>query len=152
PSVGSQYSYVGKMLFRGDVRYQRVEDQFSNTNPSIYRFVPFADEAYQSAIFSSVLVSSDQKTLAPSSNIKKRPKYVSIDYEITLSAGVNIFIINIPAGPTSVKLLRRDLTLSEKEYRVIGNTTYAVDSSSDSPIIINDKSVKPNRIYEYIVK
>lgn len=151
-SVGSEYSYVGKMFFSNTKGFQRVDDQISTTNPTIYRFVPFADESYQSSVFESVLVTSDQKTLTPNSNIKKRPRYVAIDYEITLSAGINIFIKNIPAGPVSLKLLRRDLTLFEKDFTLVGNTTYAIDSSSDTPIIINDKSVKSNRIYEYIVK
>lgn len=152
PSVGSEYSYVGKVVFRTESGFQRVEDQISNTNPTIYRFVPFANESYQSALFASVLVSSDQKNLTPASNIKKRPKYIAIDYETTLSSGINIFLKNIPAGPVALKLLKRDLSLYEKEYTLVGNTTYAIDSSSDAPIIINDKAVKPNRIYEYIVK
>ena len=50
-----------------------------------------------------------------------------------------------------MKLFRRDLSIKQKVFDIVGNDITLLDSNSNAPIFIDDTNVKTNRIYEYQV-
>lgn len=150
PRFDAIYTYVGKVNV-GYNRSERVDDIVATIHPVIYRFVPFSDEENQAAIFTSKVAKFDRKSAIKKEKEKRRPSFGVLNYDIK-EKSIEVEIKDIPPDVIALELLRRDLSIKQKQFSRVKSTVFLINSTSNTPIIVDDPDVKPNRIYEYIVK
>ena len=150
PVIDASYTFVGKIEISRGQPSQKVEDLVATINPIIYRFIPYTDESTPSTIFSTVVAQFQRKIAAKRSNYKPRQSFCSMDYTIKESA-LSVDIKDYPSTAVAMKLFRRDLSIKQKAFDIVGNDVTLLDSNSNAPIFIDDTAVKTNRIYEYQV-
>jgi len=144
------YSYVGKVEMSADTPTQRVEDMAASINSILYRFVPYSDESVQSSIFTSAVVSFNRTNMLKGNKLLMRQNFVSLASTIT-SAGISVEIKDVPNNVTAIRLERKNLSIFEKRYGIIGNDVMLMDGRSGAPVIVDDTSVKHGNIYSYRV-
>ncbi|MFA6049715.1 MAG: hypothetical protein WC761_00690 [Candidatus Paceibacterota bacterium] len=149
-NINSEYIYVGKTDIAFGQPAQKVEDLVASMHSISYRFVPFADESVQSSIFATALVNFKRKNMAPGAKFQRRQSFVSLSHEVK-ATGVTISIKDIPSGPIALKLLKRNLSIHQKNFDVVTGDLFLLDGKSNAPLSIDDGNVKQGRIYEYQV-
>jgi hypothetical protein len=147
-NIDSEYTFVGKIPLTVLDGPKLVDDFVSNASQIIYRAIPYGEDDRNGFEFSTT-VAAPVKIPSRLVNGNKRKSYAGLIYEIT-NAGIIIKIIDIPSGPTSVILLKEDLT-SKKGFQFVDKPRLLTGKGSDA-IVFNDSNVSKGKIYRYFYK
>lgn len=148
--IESGYKFAGKIDITAADGPRRVVDPYSGTNNCLYRFVPTYGDSYQAGIYASVGVKINSTNLVNTPQLR-RPRTGSVVCEAR-NDGVYINISSVPYGPVAVKIYRKDLSLKEKEYKLVNNSVYDIGPNQSRSLLVIDKDVKRTRVYEYVCK
>lgn len=152
PNIDAQYDFVGEVDAEVGEGFVKVEDLFASSNPVIYRAIPVNGNEILGADFSSVVVEQKKRPFARGKYFRK-PYFVSLTSEIR-EKSIAVTARDIVPGPIAIRLLRRDLTIKQKNFSIVtsgaeDSGTTLLEEGSNTPIVIEDPNVKENRIYEY---
>lgn len=149
PITDSSYTFIGDISITSDQDFQRIEDFVNNYNTVIYRAIPFNSSRMMSSEFDTAGVQGIKRR--KSEKYDKRQNFVSIVGEI-VNGAISLEIRDIPPGVCLVSLLRRNLTIREKNFSVIVKPFLITNEEYGAPLFATDNNVQENRIYEYQVE
>jgi hypothetical protein len=135
-----------------DVTVTDGKIKFTDTTPgtklAIYRFVAVGDSGITSSDFSSIVYRPTTRSIK---SLNRRIIFKTVTVTAQNSdTGIIIELSSLPGSACSIGVIRRDMTLNEKNLEFL-NTTSPVVRIDDpsSTIIFTDASTKNNHIYEY---
>lgn len=155
--INSDYELVGRYRIRKrgrskttGGRFLRIIDEVQNTNPIIYRAIPVRGRR-RGYGFKSVVAPPCKIGLA---NQVVRNKFSSI-FVHPVEEGLSIEVKNFDTSAGTLRVLRKDLSAKERDYRPLTEelkdvTTPDIIIDSESMSFI-DTSVRDGRTYEYTV-
>lgn len=146
--MDAAFSFVGSVDCTVSQDFQRIEDIVNNSNPIIYRAIPYNSNGTLSAEFTSV---GAKPAKFPSKKVNRRRNFTSLSGDI-VSGGISIEIRDVPPGVSIVRLYRKDMTIHERTRTLVTTPSLITDEETLSPIFVTDNDVKTNRIYEYQVE
>lgn len=125
-----------------------TEDKVITNNPVIYRAIPVGSNGDMSAEFSSVVVQSQKVKTSLKENFLRRPNFLTLYNEIQGRTNV-LYIDNIPNGPISLEVYRKDLGI-KNDYQLVEKVYLELEANR--PVEVDDSGLRANRIYEYKCK
>ena len=156
--VNSDYELVGRYRIRKrgrspttGGRFLRIVDDVQNTNPIIYRAIPVRGRR-RGYGFKSVVAPPCK---IGNANQVVRNKFSSI-FVHPVEEGLSIEIKNFDKTAGTLRLLRRDLSAKERDFKPLSRelkdiTTPDILIDSDTVDLV-DTSVRDGRTYEYTVE
>jgi hypothetical protein len=148
-SLDTPYEFVASLNASAGDPETRYEDFGSSAISTLYRVIPVGTDGELGGCFSGTVISGgNNKKLALGGNYLKRQSYLTLSYEIREN-GVVLFVDNLPNGPIGLDILKRDLTIGQSSFDLIGGKTILLKSATERPLEVVDTLVKPRRIYEY---
>lgn len=144
------YQLVQELDIDANDGTQKFIDFTNNTSRIIYRVIPVGPTGIQGFEFSNV-VSKPVRFRGT----KKDDRHVfSVVVAKPSGAGIDVEVSNITPGPVALKVMRRDLTLHEKDFGTVIDFAANKEKSVllndlDSTLIFSDTDVKPSHVYEY---
>jgi len=139
--------FVSLNLKRGDSI--KVSDETNQMNNFIYRAVSKNERSLTSGNFSSCYVKG--KKIDREIYRNKAPDTSTI-LATEVQSGVSLKVFNVPKEVISIKIVRKNLTLNEKNFSLITtNNELSIFSISieTNNVEFLDSSVRPSSIYEY---
>lgn len=137
---------VGRYSVQKGEDFVRVEDVLPSLSPTIYRSVAVSKNGIMGADFSSAFVDISAPG-TPKASKNFRPDFVSIEASAT-NSGITVEIRDIPMGPISWGVVRKNLTTNEKTHKLISDL-FSIRDESASVLSFEDINVSQNRIYDY---
>jgi len=147
-SLSSEYFFVGKTDLSFGQPTQRVEDLEGGLNHVSYRFIPYYDEFSVSSVFSSTVVKFARESMAKRASFLQRQNFVSITADVK-SFGISLALKDLPYNATSVTLKKRNLSIGQKEYQIVGKSPMLFDIKGNGSLFVDDTEVSSGRTYEY---
>jgi len=148
PAKNAKYTQVGKQtLLPTETIF--FEDRIHTINKVLYRFIPFADDDMPSSVFTSQVVSFNNRAIVKKNNVNRRPVFAVMDARMSTDNGIHITISKYTESAISMMLRRRNLSLHETNSILIA--TSALTYSTVGGVKFVDNNVKPGNIYEYTV-
>jgi hypothetical protein len=144
----AEYTFVGKIPLTINDGYKTIDDLVSNANTIIYRAIPYGQNNKLSFEFESA-VTKPVKIPINLSSFHRKPNFSTMTYE-TLDSGIVIKFSNIPIGPVSLVLMKKDLTSNQKAIYV--DIPKILNKKGSEEIVFKDTNVTKNRIYRYFYK
>ena len=144
-ATDAEYTFIGKINLTSSDGPKIVEDFVSNGNQIIYRAITFGEDEQLGFEYSSAVA----KPFTTGRGMKldsKKKTFVGMSYDIT-NTGINISLLNMPTGPSSVILMKRDLTANKASVYV--DKPRLISKNGSEQIIFKDSNVSKGRIYEY---
>lgn len=126
------------------------DDFQGNGSDVIYRVVPVGPKQQRGSVFSSVVTPAVR--FKTQSRIDKKLEYAGVVAKI-VQGGVQVDVVSIPPGVSSVRVGVRDLTIREIKPRFLGDLlnnriTLRVNNQSTSYSFL-DPAAKMGHVYEY---
>lgn len=144
-NVIDDYVLVGEFSVAKGAGFANIPIDLSRKDTSIYRVVPVSSEGIVGFEYSNIVIN-------PPGGNKNKFRYVSLTSKI-VSNGVSLEIRDIPAEVVGFKVLRKDKTLFDDSYSVVGDIVTYVDRSKDDQIYsVVDNQAKNDHTYEYVAE
>jgi hypothetical protein len=145
-----KYKFAQEIPIRSRDRTVKFVDFTNNTSRIIYRVVSVGPTGIQGSEFSNVIAAPVRFR-----NTKKNDRHsFSVLLAKASEAGINIEVSSVTPGPIAVKVVRRDLTLHEKDFDTAiphiaeGSLTFLLADQNNKETFV-DRNVKTGHIYEY---
>lgn len=142
----SAYLKVGVLNLSRQEGDKKFIDLVDNSKTYIYRAIPIGSGGEIGIKFGSVVSRG-----LPIKNAKRRRTIstISITTELT-QQGIEVKLTEFPIGPVSVKVMRRDMTLHERDFTVINDASpIRLIGSTDDAMFFLSTDVKEDHIYEF---
>ena len=146
------YDFVQDITLEKIDSVKKIVDLTNNVNNIIYRFISISPEDQVSADFTNIVVTGKPtKGFRKSENLIYAAIFATIGEE-----GIDVEVSNISPGPIAIRVLKKDLTIKQKDFEVIPHLAteqqvYLLRGES-SPGTFTDKNVKSGHVYEYCCK
>jgi len=144
--VDSSYQKVGVLNLSRQEGDRKFIDLVDNSKTYIYRAIPIGTAGEIGIKFGSVVSRG-----LPIKNAKRRRTIstISITSELT-QQGIEVKLTEFPVGPMSVKVMRRNMTLHERDFTVINDASpIRLIGSTDETMFFLSSDVKEDHIYEF---
>jgi len=144
--VDSAYLKVGVLNLNREEGDKKFIDLVDNSKTYIYRAIPIGPAGEIGIKFGSVVSRG-----LPIKNAKRRHTIstISITSELT-QQGIEVKLSEFPVGPTSVKVMRKNMTLHDRDFTVINDASpIRLIDSTDEAMFFLSTDVKEDHIYEF---
>lgn len=146
--INKTYELIDEVELTPESDVFRYADRQLSINPIIYRVVA-ANEETVGAEYSTFVLPGKNVDILSTEKIDKKTNFISLDYEITDNSIV-IIVEDGSYGPISYQLMRRQLSIFEKDYKAILEPQLIESTTAET--IFSDTNVQKGRIYEYALK
>lgn len=123
------------------------KDYSSSTEPVIYRAIAVNRNGITSGEFESKVVETDSNFIGMNHVVAPYETRISIDDEVAAS-GITLKVTDFSPNVISTNLQRRNLSLKEQSWTNVG-VQQLIQTTSKSPLVYIDTSIKQDMIYEY---
>lgn len=132
---------------------QQVVDFTSNVNNVIYRFIPVGPQDQLGAEYTNVVAPGVRQGVFKKA---ERPLFAGVVGSV-VADGIRVQVVSVSPGPVSVKVVRKDHTLFEKNFTTViphetTNASVLLIEGDNPPGSFLDRSVVNGHKYEYCVK
>jgi hypothetical protein len=135
------YAFVNEYPLSISSGQTNIPVDVSARNTTVFRLVPVGPHETLGAEFYNVVVRP--------SHPAKKITYVSLTSR-TVNVGINLEIREVPADVVAVQVLRRDDTLKETAYSIVGDDVTQVNpQDTEALYVVTDNNVKTGHVYEY---
>lgn len=147
----AKYTFVSKVDVEKESGTIVFEDLVGNASDIIYRIIPVGEVDQLGSVYTNVVAPAVRTKLV--SKINNRLIYSGVIAQIN-QQGVEISVFSLPPGVAAIKVLARDNTIFEKNFRVIlseasKSSTLSVSDIDTTYIFLDDLNLKTGHIYEY---
>ncbi len=143
-NVIDSYTFINDFPLTSDHGSDNIAVDVSSKNTVIYRLIPIGEHDTLGSEFVNVIVNP--------SKTNKKFTYVSLAAQI-INVGVNIEVRELPPEVVAFRIMRRDTTIYETEFAIIGDDNIKVNlQDSNALYVVVDNSVKNEHVYEYVCK
>ena len=140
----SGYKFVSEYPIGKETGVLTIPVEIASQNSTIYRVIPVGPHGVVSSEFTNVVI--------PPKIANNRLSFVSLTAKI-VENGISIEIREIPTGVVAFQILRKDKTLFEKSFSIVGSETIQVNQLDSSiTYAVSDTNVKKEHCYEYQCK
>lgn len=137
------YVFVGDYSLEKHAGILTIPVDISSKNSTIYRVVSVGPDAVISSEYTNVVI--------PPRLVQNRISFVSLTTKI-VDNGISVEMRDVPVNIVSVSVLRRNRTLFDREYSVVGDTLQINSNDSNATYVVVDSNVKKEHCYEYVCK
>lgn len=138
------YALVGTYNVRSNEQSLLVQVAMPRNSTTLYRVVPVGVQDTPGFEFTNVVINPSRFNPVKSLSLTS---FIS-------DIGINLEARNIPTSVVSIEFLVRNLSIFEKEHRIVNNEVFFIDDmirTADHLSTI-DRDVKQGNIYEYSVR
>lgn len=146
-SLRTGYTQIADIELKNgeDVKFK---DRTNNSSTIIYRCIPVGPGGILASVFGSVVARAQA-----SGDIKKSDQLAAASLATTIQKNrVIIEVTSVAPAVISLAMMRRDLTVYEKEFSFIQNEPLRQIPVNVKSIAFEDSDVKQDHIYEYAVR
>lgn len=138
------YTFINEFPVQVSSGFVTIPVDVSSQNTTIYRVIPVGENRVIGAEFSNVVINPSKPN--------KKLTYCSLTCKV-VDVGVNVEAREVPADVVALRFLRRDATIFETDFSVVGDDVIQVDPNNVGGIYtVTDVDVKSHHNYEYSVK
>lgn len=147
----SNYEFVDR-VFINPGELANYEDLIGNASDIIYRIIPYGSQNQPSTTYTNIVVPKYYFNINTSRDNKM--VHAGVIGQI-VSKGIRIDVVGIPPGVAAIKVVVRDKTLFERQWRTIKyeitnqEYAYADDFTKTYSFIDVSSNLKRHHIYEY---
>ena len=142
----SSFKRIGTLNISKADGEKKFIDLVDNSKTHIYRAIPIGPSGEIGINFKSAVAKA-----IPIKGTKKRQSInnISITTELT-QRGISIKLSEFPPGPVAVKVVRKNMTLYEKNYSIINDPTpIRIIGSTDDTVLFLSTDLKEDHIYQF---
>lgn len=133
------YSYVGRYFFTQDNGSVPILLDINTKNTNVLRVVSIGKDDLASSEYTNVVIPSHSKKI----------KHAVVTSTILLN-GVSVSVSNFPPDAVSFRVVRKNMTLRETDFSIIGDEITQIDQLNDDRLYsIVDTDLKLRNIYQY---
>ena len=144
--IDSRFESAGVLNISSEDGTEKFIDLVDNSKTYIYRAVPLGPNGEIGIRFASAVARG-----IPIRNSKKNLKITSVSITTKISdMGIEVRVASLPVGPIALKVVRRDMTLMEKEFTIINDPEpLRLISDPDELMLFSSTDLKEDHIYEF---
>lgn len=146
-SLRTGYTQIADLELKkgNDIKFK---DRTNNASTIIYRCIPVGPGGILGSVFGSAVGRAK-----PIGDLKKPDQVATAALATTIQHNrVIIEVTNVAPGAISIAMMRRDLTVHEKEFSFLKNDTLRQVPVNVKSIVFEDLDVKQDHIYEYAAR
>ncbi len=135
------YVFYGQFAIKKSDGIISIPINISRTDTTLFRVIPFGENRIDGFEYTNLVINPENKRV--------KYKFVSLIANSTQN-GISLAIRELPPDVISFKIIRKNKTIHDNEYSIIGGDNVLVDqTSNDRTYVVIDTSVKSHNVYEY---
>ena len=143
--IDSKFERAGVLRLIDNDGTEKFTDFVDNSRTYVYRAVPIGPNGEVGIRFASAVAPG-----IPIRGSKVSQKITACSIVTALvPTGIEVTVSNLPAGPIAVKVMRRDMSVREKDFKII-NDEDPIRLLGDEIVIFVSTDFKEDHIYEFI--